>query len=265
LSAPIGHADGVSVSVDGAVGRIVLDRPERLNAITLAGLRRIIDGAEYLDSRGDLKVVVVSGAAGMFTAGMDLSDYAPILDDPHAVHAGAELGAAMCDALEAIDAVTVAAIEGRCVGGGVLMAASCDIRIATADALFSIPELSVGVPFTWRGVPRLMREMGPGPARELILTGRVIDAAEARRSGLVGRIVSDRDLEGGLALLLEQLTSRSRRSLLSTKQWMRAAAGSLIRVDTAADDSQGLVEALADEESATMMRAYFERLGIEER
>lgn len=258
----IGSADGVTISVEGAVGRITLDRVERLNVITFAGLRRIIDGARFLSAQHDIKVVVLAGAGGIFTAGMDLADYVPILDDPVAIHAGAELGASMCDALEAIEPITVAVVEGHCVGGGVLMAASCDLRLAAADASFSIPELKVGVPFTWRGVPRLMREMGPGPAREMILTGRVFDAVEAQQAGLIGRVVTTGGVEDAVAELLGEITARSRASLVSTKRWMRAAVDSLVDAGSVGDDSRGLVEAMADAESVELMRRYLDGLGV---
>ena len=86
----------------------------------------------------------------------------------------------MAEAMENLSAVSVASIRGHCVGGGVVLAATCDLRIAASDARFSIPEIDLGIPLAWGGIPRLVREVGPALTKELVMTCRPFGADEAR-------------------------------------------------------------------------------------
>src|SRR4029078_9907453 len=101
----------------------------------------------------------------------------------------------MCRALEELRAVTVARIQGWCVGGGVVLAAVCDLRIAAEDARFSIPEVELGVPLAWGGIPRLVREIGPAMTKELVMTCRPFTAQEAKAMGFVNRVVPLAELD----------------------------------------------------------------------
>lgn len=96
--------------------------------------------------------------------------------------------------MERMRAVSIAAIHGWCVGGGMVLAAACDLRVASDHARFSIPEVDLGLPLAWGGVPRLVREIGPARAKELIMTCRAFDAAEAAAIGFVNRVVPAADL-----------------------------------------------------------------------
>ena len=118
-------------------------------------------------------MVLVAGEGRAFCAGFDLDEMrgAAATRDK----ATADLGRRMVEAVEAIPAITVALVQGHCVGGGLLLAAACDLRMAAADAQFSIPELEIGIPLAWGGVPRLGRVVGPflpvlaEQARQLVL------------------------------------------------------------------------------------------------
>ena len=252
-----GTADGVRIEVEGSVGRIEFTRPGRLNALTLASLRRVASAAQFFNSQAKVRAVVVTGAGGAFTAGMDVTEFEG-LDDPEVIRAGARLGTQAVDGVEDIDAVTVAVIEGHCVGGGVLIAAACDLRVAAEEARFAIPEIRIGLPFTWGGVPRLVRELGPSAARDLILTGRSFGADEALRLGLAHRVVTADNLEDELTSILAGLEATSRNSLLANKRALREAARSSVR---RVDDSKRLSDAFADGESQVVMQSYLDALG----
>lgn len=256
-----GRSDGVSIEVDGGVARIVLDRPEKLNALTVRGLGRIAGACALLNERSDLKVVVISGAGGTFTAGMDVTEFAGIMDDADAVRSIGALGSDMCNAIESLEVVTIAAIEGHCIGGGVLIAACCDIRVASDSARFAIAEIEIGLPFTWGGVPRVIREIGPAAARELVLTGRRFNAAEALRTGLVNEVVPAEALPAAVANRVEAITAKSRHSLVANKRALRVAANAIVGVDVAGDDAQLLVEAFRDPESRARAEAYVDEVG----
>ncbi|MGI9592832.1 MAG: enoyl-CoA hydratase/isomerase family protein, partial [Myxococcota bacterium] len=172
---------------EGAIGRLTLDRAEKLNPLSTAALTEIAAAARWFDEQPDVKVVVVSGAGRAFSAGADLASFSgPQSLSPRDA---ADRGREMADALESMRAVSVAAIQGWCVGGGVVLAAACDLRVAAEDARFSIPEVDLGIPLAWGGIPRLVREIGPALAKELVLTCRPFDAAEAKSAGFLNRVV----------------------------------------------------------------------------
>ncbi len=174
------------VEVDGRLGRLTLDQPDRLNPIGAVALRELAEAARWFDEQ-DVPVVVVGGAGRAFCAGFDLRELTARPPE-HGDHPGAltpALGAAMAEAVSTMRALTVAAVQGPCVGGGFVLALCCDVRVAADDAWFSLPEAELGIPLAWSGVPRLVRELGPARANELILTCRRVPAAEAHAIGLV--------------------------------------------------------------------------------
>ncbi len=164
---------------EGRIGRLTLDQPAKLNPLGSTALREIAEAAAWFDST-DASVVIVTGEGRAFSSGFDLREFA----DPDSATSNprdsADLGRRMAEALDRMAALTIAAIKGPCVGGGVVLAAACDLRIAADDTVFSIPEVDLGIPLAWGGIPRLVREIGPAMTRELVLTCRPFDADEAR-------------------------------------------------------------------------------------
>src|SRR5258707_437093 len=112
-----------------------------------------------------------------------------------------QLGLRMADAVETLRAVTVAQIHGYAVGGGVVLAAACDLRVAADDAVFSIPEIELGIPLAWGGIPRLVREIGPALTKELVMTCRRFTPAAAKSIRCSKRVVSAPRLECEVARL----------------------------------------------------------------
>ncbi len=129
----------------------------------------------------------------------------------------------MADAVERMSALTIAAIKGPCVGGGVVLASACDLRIAADDTVFSIPEVDLGIPLAWGGIPRLVREIGPAMARELVLTCRPFDAEEARSIGFVNRVVPRALLESTVDELAGQLAAKAPNVVRTTKRQVNEA------------------------------------------
>ena len=172
----------LEVSVDGPIGRLWLNRPQRLNALSLETLTELAAAARWFDEQEAVRVVVVGGHGRAFSAGADLDGF-PVAADAR-VRQAADAGRLMAEALEAMRAVTVAAIQGWCVGGGLVLAAACDLRVATDTARFSIPEIDLGIPLAWGGIPRLVREIGPALTKELVITCREFYARGGTRCGL---------------------------------------------------------------------------------
>ncbi|NND75333.1 MAG: enoyl-CoA hydratase/isomerase family protein, partial [Ilumatobacter sp.] len=167
--------------VAGRIGRLTLDQPDKLNPLGTVPLREIAMAAEWFDTT-DAVVVIVTGAGRAFSSGFDLREFASgssASDDAMSGRDQADLGRRMAEAMERMNALSIAAIKGPCVGGGVVLAGVCDLRVAADDTVFSIPEVDLGIPLAWGGIPRLVREIGPARKRELVLTCRPFDAAEA--------------------------------------------------------------------------------------
>ena len=245
------------VSVDGPVGRLELHRPERLNALSRQHLRELAAAARWFDSRRDVKVVGVTGAGRSFCAGFDLGDFSdPDPDLP--MREVADLGRIMAEAVTDMRALTVAGVHGNCVGGGLVLAAACDLRVAAADAVFAIPEVELGIPLAWAGIPRLVREIGPALTKELVLTCRPFSPAEAAAAGFLNRVVPADELTATVDELLAVLSSRSTLTLTATKGHVNAVAEEMASTASGRRDGDILVSALHDPESRAAGQAYLE-------
>lgn len=186
----------VAVTHEGRVSWLTLDRPDKLNALS-DDVRRALDASfAELAAAPEVGVVVLRGAGRAFSAGADLDAWGGRRDGSWASRRhGSGAWQRTLDALEALPQVTVASLHGHCIGGAALLAASCDLRVGDATLQVRIPELALGIPLTWAGVPRLARELGLPLARDLVMTGRVLGASEALACGFVQRLAP----EGGLA------------------------------------------------------------------
>ena len=238
------------------IARLTLNRPERLNALSRESLRELIAAAEVLGRASEVKVVIVGGAGRAFSAGFDLGGFGGE-PTPEEV----DLGRRMAEAVSAVPAITVAAIHGHCVGGAVVLAAACDIRIAAAGTRFSIPEVDLGIPLAWGGIPRLVRELGPALTKELVLTCRPFTADEAHAARFVNRVVADAELEQEVSALAEVLASRARLLLTQTKRQVNAAVEDAYSTGQSFRDAEAMMTALRDDESRAAALRYLERRG----
>lgn len=252
--------DGIRVEREGPVARIVFQRPDRLNALTLDVQAGVVAAATELGDDSDLRVVVLQGDGGTFTAGADLG----LLQGLHAGDAidpaHADLGRRMIDAVEAIPVVTLAQIEGHCVGGGVVLAAACNLRVAAADTFFSIPEVDLGIPLAWGAVPRLVREIGPARTLELVGTCRPFSADEALAMGFVNRVVPRRELHDAVDELVAVLVAKPDYALKAVTKSVRAAAESVAAATGMTGDADLLLGAAGDEEGARAAKQYIARI-----
>ena len=242
------------VEIEGAIGRLRLDRPEKLNPLSIETLEEIAAAARYFDGQADVKVVIVSGAGRAFSAGADLASFRALGE--RTTHEVAEIGRRMADALEAMRPLSIAQIHGWCVGGGLVLAAGCDLRVASTDTRFSIPEVDLGIPLAWGGIPRLVREIGPALTKELVLTCRPFGAEEARSIGFLNRVVAADALEQEVDSLAEVLASKSGHALFSTKRHVNAVTDQMVGTNRSWSDADGMVAAFADEESGRIRREY---------
>lgn len=243
---------------DPRIADLVLDRPSCLNALSGELLREIVTACRWLGDQADIKVVVVRGEGRAFSAGFDLGDFTA-LDDTATPRDVADLGRLAAEALTDVRPLTIAAVHGHCVGGGLVLAAACDLRIAADDTRFSIPEVDLGIPLAWGGIPRLARELGPAITKELVLTCRPFDADEARALRFLNRVVPAADLSPTAAALATDLASKPGFALRATKSQVNAVMDEIAGTGRNANDADTLAVALRDPESRAAGRAYLDR------
>lgn len=250
---------GLEVAVDGSIARVTLSRPEKLNALDRATLEGLATVAARLDADDAVKVVVIAGAGRSFSAGFDLADQRwQELGPPER---SADVGRAMSEAIASMQALTIASIHGHCLGGGVVLAAACDLRVAADSARFRLPEVDLGIPLYWAGVPLLVRELGPALTKDLVLTGREFGPDEAVRSGFVNRLVAHDELAAATDELAAQLAARSALVLRTTKRQVDAAVPPIDDCSpSVADEVAGMAAAFADPESRRLATEYLARV-----
>jgi enoyl-CoA hydratase/carnithine racemase len=254
--AALEHLETLRAEADGAIGRLVLDRPAKLNAMSRQMLAELVAAARWFDALPDVKVVVVRGEGRAFTGGADIGAMGPSDDGEASGREATDLGRRMAEAIGGMRAMTIAAIHGHCVGGGVVLAVACDLRIAAEGTRFSIPEVDLGLPLTWSGIPRLVRELGPALTKELVLLCRPFDAAEAHAMRFVNRVVLADELEGEAERWAEKLASQPAYSLELTKKHVNAVAEEAGSTAHSFREAETLMEALRDEESLAAMARY---------
>jgi enoyl-CoA hydratase/carnithine racemase len=179
----------LEVDADNHVATLTLNRPEALNAISRLLATDLREACAHVAAREDVRAVVVTGAGERaFCAGADLKERRTLSAEERTAHTVAIEAAA--EALAALPMPTVAALRGYALAGGAELAIACDLRVAGTDLLMGFPEVKIGIFPGAGGVLRLPRLVGGGAARDLLFTGRQVDADEAFRLGLVDRLVS---------------------------------------------------------------------------
>jgi enoyl-CoA hydratase/carnithine racemase len=244
------------VEVADRIGRLTLAQPDKLNPLGTAALREIAEAAAWFDTT-TASVVVVTGEGRAFSSGFDLREFAGT-DSPTSASSRdqADLGRRMAEAMDRMEALTIAAIKGPCVGGGVVLAAACDLRIAADDTVFSIPEVDLGIPLAWGGIPRLVREIGPARTRELVLTCRRFGPEEAASMGFVNRVVPRAELDATVEELAEQLSRKAPSVVRATKRQVNEALEDVASTAGAWADADLLGAAMHDPEARQAARDY---------
>ncbi|WP_420392682.1 enoyl-CoA hydratase-related protein [Acuticoccus sp.] len=214
----------VDVTADGLVATATLVNVARRNAISIGMWRELEAFAVSVSADPDVRVVVFRGAGEVFSAGADITGFA----DERADSAGARVYddqlELACRAVEAIRQPTVARLEGPVVGAGSALALSCDLRIAADDAFFMVPAARLGLGYDPRGVARLVRVFGESVARWILFTAGRLPVQRAFAMGVVHEVLTDEELDEGLARLVERLADNAPLSLAAAKVAVRAVA-----------------------------------------
>lgn len=209
----------ILVQTRGRVGWITLNRPEALNALNAQLMHEVVTAATAFDRASDIGAIVVTGSEKAFAAGADIKEMEE--------RSGQEMRVAdffgEWRRFASLRKPVIAAVNGFALGGGCELAMMCDIILASDTAKFGQPEINLGVIPGLGGTQRLTRAIGAYKAAELVLTGRLMDAAEAERSGLVSRIVASADLLDDAQKTAETIAAKGLPSVLAAKQALRAA------------------------------------------
>jgi enoyl-CoA hydratase/carnithine racemase len=203
-----------TLALDGPIARLTLERPEALNALNRDVAAALESALKRLERSRDVTVVMVSGRGRAFCAGNDIAEM-PALT-PAEARALSRRWQKIMDRFARLPQVTIAAVRGYALGGGCMLAAAQDLRIAEEGARFGLPEVTLGFNPSY-GIARILDILGGGPARDLLLTGRTMDAAEALRIGLVTRVVPDGTLDNAAEALAAGIARHPRGGLAATK------------------------------------------------
>jgi len=187
--------DLIDVAREGSIAIIVLNRPDKLNALTKSMWRDLGDTITGLSAEDELRCIIVRGAGERaFSPGNDIAEFATERANKTQAIAYGAVMRATAEALAACRHPLVAQIHGICVGGGLEIAALCDLRICGESSRFGAPIKNLGLVMAYAEMAPLVRLVGPAVALEILLEGRIFDAAEAKDKGLVTRVVPDAEV-----------------------------------------------------------------------
>jgi len=225
--------ENLALERDGAVAILWLDRPEKLNALHRPLWDAIPAAVAQFDADPEVRAIILAGRGKAFCAGIDLVDHAASLAGGGSISGRGETPVgkrrALYDdvrryqhtasCLAGTNKPVIAAVHGACIGAGMDLITACDIRLASADARFSVRETKVAMVADVGTLQRLPRVIGDGPARELIFTGGDIDAARAKEIGLLNDVLPDHDsLQARARALAQEIAANSPLAVQGSKQ-----------------------------------------------
>jgi enoyl-CoA hydratase/carnithine racemase len=208
----------------GAVRHIVLNRPEKRNAMSQALLHELGDALRAAANDDAVHCVVLRGEGPVFSAGVDLAELMSFAGQPSSLRPFRNVFLECANLCETMPKPVICQIHHTCVGGALEVALGCDLRVAAEDSRLGLPEVKFGIIPDVGGSSRLPAVVGLGRAKELIMTARLIDAAEAERIGLVNRVVAPQELQAATQALVDELLANSRVAVGRAKRVLDASA-----------------------------------------
>lgn len=214
----------IIVKREGTAAWILFNNPQHHNAVSLDMWLALPELLAELSADPEVKVVALAGAGSKaFISGADISEFNSERDKAEGAARYEAATNLAFDALAAMEKPTIAMIRGYCLGGGIGIALLCDIRIAGADARFSVPAAKLGLGYQYNGIRKLVQTIGSSFAKEVIFTGRQFDAAEALAMGLVNRVVAADELAGYTEKYIRMIGSNAPLTIRAAKLAVAAA------------------------------------------
>jgi len=214
-------SSNVSWDITGSLGILTFTRPAARNALTWDMYEALARACDEADGDARIRALIIRGSGGAFAAGTDIAQFADFTDGADGVAYEQKLDA-LVDRLERVTVPTIAEVDGAAVGGGCLLALACDLRLCSPRARFGVPVArTLGNCLSMANTARLVDLIGPARTRELLLTGRLVEADEALSLGLVTRVVSSETLTDEVAALARDLAARASSTVVATRELLR--------------------------------------------
>jgi enoyl-CoA hydratase/carnithine racemase len=248
----------IGVDDRGGVRHLVLQRAEKRNAFNGELIQALGHALEAAAADESVRVVVVRGDGAMFSSGMDLNDLRTLSENPSGLRTFRRAILGWWNLLEEMPKPTICQIHGACLGGAFELALAADFRVMAEDAMAGIMEVRVGLLPDVGGCSRLPAIVGLGNAKELIMTGKVIDGKEAHRIGFANRIAPADELDATTEALANELLACAPRAVGMAKRVIDAAAKPALAV-TLEQEVQAQEALAATEDFAEGTRAFFEK------
>ncbi len=251
----------VTVEKENRIATVRFDRGHAMNPLSVDLMKELTEVARSFDGDNETNAVILTGNGRNFTAGFDLKDAAleermtaSMMDKRDML----QVGPRMCKAWEEIQPMTLAAIDGYCIGGGVALSVALDMRIATKSAKFYVPEIKNGMNMSWQSVPRMVNLIGPARTKQLSIIADIVEAEEAHRWGLVEEL-SEEETAYGLALsYAKKIAERPPLPVRMIKQGANVAANALNHATSYMDIDQYALATLS-EDYAEGIKAFTEK------
>ena len=224
--------DKIITEKSGDIARIIFNQPEKRNAVSLEMWQAVEAALDEYAEDPEMRILILSGAGGKaFVSGADISKFESERASEEAVANYNATTKRVYDKLEVFPKPTIAQIDGFCIGGGVALALSCDMRICGAGSNFAVPAAKLGLGYGYIGIKRLVNVVGPSFAKEIFFTARRFDAEEARVMGLVNRVVED----GKVAEAAEDTAKMIAANAPMTVGSVKFIVGETVKDESAAD------------------------------
>lgn len=242
------------VDVDGHVMTVLFDRPEARNAMTFEMYDGLVEACRRAEEDPQVRCVVLRGAGDAFVAGTDIAQFAGFTDGRDGVAYEERVNAVVAQ-VERTEVVTIAAVRGPCVGGGLAIASACDLRIADETAVFGVPiARTLGNCLSRANVQRLVHLMGAGAVAELLLLARLLPARRMHELGFVQQVVAGGELDATVADLAGKVGGHAPLTLWASKQMLLAASGG-----PAAPEAEVIERVYGSADFAEGVRAFGEK------
>ncbi len=227
-------SEHIKLSIAGSVAEIVIDRAERRNAVNLEMWRSIPGAVAHAAENPAIRSIILRGAGDKaFVAGADISEFDDVRCDAQTNHEFTRAVIAATYALRSCRLPVIAQIQGFCIGGGIVLACACDIRIADESATFAVPAAKLGLGYEYENYEALIRIVGYGAAAQMVLTAQPIDAQRALQIGLVQEVISTEKLSSRVREISNQMAALAPMTLAATKASALAAADPALRAQAA--------------------------------
>lgn len=241
---------------EGRVQWLIFDQPAKHNALSLRMVKGALEAVRAFSANEQQRVLVLTGGGDRaFVSGADISEFDSEADKDAGERHYLRLSTELFDAVADCPKPTIAIIHGYCFGGGVALAAACDLRYAADDALFSIPAAKLGIAYSLTFAKWVTDLVGPAAAREMLYSGRRYDSAEVERLQLVNRVYDKQQLDAEVAKLADTIANNAPLSIRSTKQTIRYLLADPTDRDRAA--CEALISTCAESQDFAEGRAAF--------